>query len=175
MVMQQTTVQKRINRGMQFHQNVYIAAFSQDGGYGVQPTDQVKHGPLTVKYDEQMITYLGQMCSVPATELLYEVMTKASGAPNEWAAIAILYSAEKTEKQSPAENKRIADIRVSLVEYSDISHLRGGLEAHWRGKFSHVIYKEWQERQVRAGKVVLKFANPEVDATKNIDDARLDI
>jgi DNA-binding phage protein len=130
---------------------------------------------LTVKYDEQMITYLGQMCSLPALELLYEVMTKASGDPNEWAAIAILNAAEKMEKQSPSNNKRIADMLVTLVEYIDISHLRGGVEAHWKGKFSGTIYKQWEERQVQAGKVVLKFANPEADATKNIDDTRLDI
>jgi Carbohydrate esterase, sialic acid-specific acetylesterase len=36
------------------HQNVYIAAFSQDGGYGVKPTDQEKHGPLTVGYGNNL-------------------------------------------------------------------------------------------------------------------------
>lgn len=36
------------------HENVSIAAFSQDGGYGVTPTDQEKHGPLTVGYGNNL-------------------------------------------------------------------------------------------------------------------------
>jgi alpha-galactosidase len=36
------------------HNNVSIAAFSQDGGYGVAPTDQEKHGPLTVGFGNNL-------------------------------------------------------------------------------------------------------------------------
>jgi alpha-galactosidase len=38
------------------HENVYIAAFSQDGGYKIKPTDQEKHGPLTVGYGGDLKT-----------------------------------------------------------------------------------------------------------------------
>jgi len=87
------------------------------------------------------------------------------------AAASIVANAEGMEKLSPADNKVAVETLRQLIEYIEITRLRGGAKAHMDKDDN---YMEWKELQARAGKALLKFHKPETAPIPAFDALELD-
>ena len=87
------------------------------------------------------------------------------------AADSIVANAEGMEKLNPDDAKIAAETLRRLIEYIEVSHLRGGIKAHMSKDDN---YTGWKALQARAGKCLLKFHKPEAAPIPTFDGLDLD-
>ncbi len=70
---------------------------------------------------------------------------------------------------APADAKIAAEAIQDVIEYIEVTQLRGGAEGKdWRD------YPKWKALQARAGKALLKVHKPEADPIPTFDPLDLD-
>jgi hypothetical protein len=70
------------------------------------------------------------------------------------------------ENLPPADAKIAAKALQDVIEYIEVTRLRGGIEAHMDKDDK---YLEWKALQARAGKALLKFHKPEAAPIEGFD------
>jgi len=87
------------------------------------------------------------------------------------AANSIVDNAEGMDKLSPSDAKIAAETLRQLIEYIEVTRLRGGMQAHMNKDDN---YTKWKALQARAGKALLKFHKPETAPIPTFDSLELD-
>ena len=87
------------------------------------------------------------------------------------AAESLITNAEGMENLSAADAKIAAKALQDVIEYIEVTRLRGGLKAHMNKDDNYV---GWKALQARAGKVLLKIHKPEAAPIPTFDDLDLD-
>lgn len=139
-------------------------------GYGdIESKDRMDFAEAMLKLtlEPRIIQLLGTIHEARALRALMFCLEKGVGS----AAQSIVANAEGMEKLSPADAKIAAETLPQLIEYIEVSHLRGGIKAHM-GKDDK--YTEWKSLQARAGKSLLKFHKPETAPIPTFDGLDLD-
>ena len=90
----------------------------------------------------------------------------------ESAADSLVTSAEGMEKLSPADAKIAAKSLQDVIEYIEVTRLRGGVAAHMDKDDKYTV---WKALQARAGKVLLKVHKPEEAPIPGFDPLELDL
>lgn len=124
---------------------------------------------LNLKPEPRLIAYLGKVHTGRSVRTLYEVM-KAGAAPQ--AAPAIIRAAEGMEKASEADRAMAADALTGVIEYIEVTKLRGGPSAHMAVEDG---YAGWKSVQAQAGKALLKVHKPGQSAIPAFNDKDLDL
>jgi HEAT repeat protein len=124
---------------------------------------------LRLNYHKRLISYLAQVPSARSANLLFGVLKKTG---DEGAGKGIVELSERMAKRkdvSANESKRTGDVLSQVIEYIEVTHLRGGPA----GKHPK-IYPIWKDYQARAGKALLKLHKPKAAAIPAFDDSDLD-
>ena len=87
------------------------------------------------------------------------------------AADSLVTNAEGLENLSPADRKIATKALQDVIEYIEVTRLRGGIQAHMDKDDKYV---EWKDLQARAGKVLLKVHKPESAPIQTFDSLDLD-
>jgi len=124
---------------------------------------------LRMKHDARLITYLGHIHTGRAIRTLAELMKEGSTA---LAAKSIIAAAEGMNNPPAAEAKIAADALAQVIEYIEVSYLRGGVAAHMSKEGD---YAGWKATQARAGKALLKVHRPGKEPVSGFDDSMLDL
>ena len=110
---------------------------------------------LKLNLDKRLIAFLGHVHDARALRALMYCLEK--GVEN--AAESLITNAEgMTRTLSPADAKIAAKALQDVIEYIEVTHLRGGAAAHMKKEDN---YAEWKALQARAGKALLKVHQPE--------------
>jgi HEAT repeat protein len=126
-------------------------------GYGDLTTDQkmdFAEAMLKMALDRKLIQYLGQVYEARALRALMYCLEKGV----ESAADSLVACAEGMESLSAKDAKIAAQSLQDVIEYIEVTRLRGGIKAHMDKDDK---YLEWKALQARAGKVLLKVHKPE--------------
>jgi len=118
---------------------------------------------LKITLEPRIIKLLGTIHEARALKALMFCLEKGVAG----AAASIVNNAEGMEKMSPADNKIAVETLRQLIEYIEITRLRGGVKAHMDKDDK---YTEWKELQARAGKVLLKIHKPETAPIPTFDN-----
>jgi hypothetical protein len=87
------------------------------------------------------------------------------------AAESIVANAEGMDKLSPADAKIAAETLRQLIEYIEVTRLRGGMKAHMDKDDN---YTQWKALQARAGKTLVKIHKPGAAPIPSFDPLELD-
>ena len=139
-------------------------------GYGdISSSDRMDFAEAMLKLtlDPRIIQLLGTIHEARAIRALMFCLEKGVGS----AAQSIVANAEGMDKLSPADSKIAAETLRQLIEYIEVSHLRGGMKAHMDKDDNYTV---WKELQARAGKVLLKIHKPETAPIPTFDGLDLD-
>jgi hypothetical protein len=137
-------------------------------------------GILNLKLDKGMILYLGRVHTGSAMQLLYDVM-KSGGKIGRWensteiAAKTLLQSAEGINKPTKQDAQLATEVLTDLVEYIEVTHLRGGSKEHVKDFRDAAPFMAWKGLQARAGHALLKFHKPKESALPEFEDIDLDL
>lgn len=126
---------------------------------------------LNYQYDARLVSFMGRVYTGPSMQLLYDVMKMEP----EVAAKSIIEVGEGMNKPSKLDSEIATQVLADVVEYIEVTHLRGGVKAHVKEKRQAPIYMMWQGLQARAGQALLKFHKPKEKAIPQFDDTDLDI
>jgi HEAT repeat protein len=124
---------------------------------------------LQLKPDGQLIAYLGKIYTGRAVKALYEVMKLGY---TDAAAVAIINAAENMEKKPEAERAIAAEVLASVIDYIEVTKLRGGYAAHSDKEDN---YAGWKTTQAMAGRALLKVHKPKAAAIPTFNDKDLDL
>ncbi|MFT5128979.1 MAG: HEAT repeat protein [Rhodothermales bacterium] len=140
----------------------------------VTDSDRVKFARaiLNLKYDDRLITYLGRVYTGPSIQLMFDVMKKG-GDSTPVAVEAIIACVEGMYKPSPADAKVAAKVLADVIEYIEVTQLRGGVKQTYSDKKSP--YFMWKGLQGRAGQAMLKVHKPKKATIPEFDDTDLDL
>mgnify|MGYP002622065131 CR=1 FL=1 len=124
---------------------------------------------LKLNMDGRLIKLLGRVYDARALRALMYCLEK--GVSN--AADALVTNAEGLDGKSlsAADSKIAVKALQDVMEYMEVSHLRGGPAAHMRKEDK---YYEWKALQARAGKAMLKLHKPEEAPIPTIDPLLID-
>ncbi len=139
-------------------------------GYGdITSQQRMDFAEEMLKYnlEPRIIKLLAYIHEARALRALMFCLEKGVGS----AAKSIVTNAEGMDKLSPADAKIAAETLTQLIEYIEVSHLRGGFKAHME---VHDDYVGWKALQARAGKVLLKIHKPETAPIPTFDGLDLD-
>jgi hypothetical protein len=139
-------------------------------GYGdIDSKDRMDFAEAMLKLtlEPRIIQLLGTIHEARALRALMFCLEKGVGS----AAKSIVENAEGMEKLSPADAKIAAETLRQLIEYIEVSYLRGGIKAHMSKDDN---YTGWKSLQARAGKSLLKFHKPETAPIPTFDGLDLD-
>lgn len=139
-------------------------------GFGDIPNAQaVAFADALLKYNlsGDVVAYLGMIPDARAMNSLLFCLQKGFTR----AAENLIACAEGLEKLPPADAKIAATALQGVIEYIEVTRLRGGIKAHM-GKDDN--YTEWKALQARAGKALLKFHKPETAPVPGFDPLELD-
>lgn len=114
-----------------------------------------------------IIKLLGQIHEARALATLMVCLKLGVGT----AAESLIANAEGMKNLSPADAKTAAKALQDVIEYIEVTRLRGGVKAHMN---KDDRYTEWKTLQARAGKALLKFHKPEKAPIPTFDDLDLD-
>jgi hypothetical protein len=87
------------------------------------------------------------------------------------AASALVSSAEGLKNLSLKDSEIAAQAIRDVMEYMEVTHLRGGITAHMKKEDN---YLEWQALQARAGKALLMVKQPDRAPIPAFNDLDLD-
>lgn len=124
---------------------------------------------LKIKPDARLIAYLGKIYTGRAVKALYDVMKLGN---TEDAVRAIINAAYNMEKKPEAERAMAAEALTSVIEYIEVTRLRGGYAAHMSKDDK---YAEWKTIQALAGQALLKVHKPKSAAIPSFDNRELDL
>lgn len=124
---------------------------------------------LRMMHDGRLISYLGKIHTGRSLQLLVEVM-KSGSAP--LAAKVIISAVDGMEKQPEAERAIAADALIGVIEYVEVTKLRGGFAAHTKDGDDYV---GWKSFQAQAGKAMLKFHKPKAAPIPTFNEKDLDL
>jgi len=122
---------------------------------------------LAITLEPKIIKLLGAVHEARALSTLMMCLKK--GVSN--AAESLISNAEGMENLSAADAKIAAKALQDVIEYIEVTRLRGGIKAHMDKDDK---YTEWQALQARAGKSLLKIHKPEKAPVPTFDDLDLD-
>lgn len=128
-------------------------------------------GILNVKYDERLVAFLGRVYTGQSMQLLFDVMKMNP----ETSARAIVECAEGIYAPSKLDAQIATDVLAQVVEYIEVTHLRGGIKVQVKDWRQSTDYMEWKDFQARAGQALLKFHKPKDAAIPVFDDVDLDL
>ena len=121
---------------------------------------------LKMVLDEKLITYLGRVRTGRSILALRDAMKRGA---LDHATLSIITAAEGMAKAPAADREFAADALRDVIEYIEVTQLRGGPEAHdWRE------YPRWKTTSERAGRALLKVFQPEKAPLPEFDDLDLD-
>lgn len=139
-------------------------------GYGDITGDQAidfADAMLKITLEPRIVKLLGTIHEARALHTLMFCLKKGfSGA-----AESLIANAEGMENLSPSDSKIAAKALQDVIEYIEVTRLRGGIKAHMDKDDNYV---GWKALQARAGKVLLKIHKPETAPVPTFDDLDLD-
>ena len=109
---------------------------------------------LKLDMDGRMIKYLGGVRDARALRALMDCLERGYTG----AAESLIKNAERIEKLEGKDNEIAVHAIRNVIEYIEVTHLRGGAKANMDNSYD---YSKWKELQARAGKVMLKLHQPE--------------
>ena len=121
--------------------------------------------------EPKVIQYLGKIHKPESMDILFELL-KDGKFSKETTVVTMLQCVEGFYSPTKKESEQIREMLTDLIEYIEVTELRGGIAAH-AGKESK--YPKWKGIQARAGSAMLKFHKPKARAIVAFDDADLDI
>lgn len=139
-------------------------------GFGDIPSAQaVAFADALLKYNlsGDVVAYLGMIPDPRAMNSLLFCLQKGFTK----AAASLVACAEGLENLPPADAKIAATALQGVIEYMEVTHLRGGIKAHMG---IDDRYTEWKALQARAGKALLKFHKPETAPIPTFDTLDLE-
>ncbi|MFM2170098.1 MAG: hypothetical protein RI957_327 [Verrucomicrobiota bacterium] len=122
---------------------------------------------LAVILEPKIIKLLGSIHEARALNTLMMCLKKGVSS----AAESLISNAEGMENLNAADKKVAAKALQDVIEYIEVTRLRGGIKAHMDKDDK---YTEWQALQARAGKALLKFHRPETSPVPQFDDLDFD-
>jgi hypothetical protein len=117
---------------------------------------------LNHSMDTNLVGYLSHIPEARAMRALMFCLRKGVTP----AAENLVKCAESMENLPPADAKIAAKALQDVIEYIEVTRLRGGIEAHMDKDDK---YLEWKALQARAGKALLKFHKPEAAPIEGFD------
>jgi hypothetical protein len=138
-------------------------------GYGDRTDDQriaFAGGILSLAGDNRLVTFLGRMGSPRAMPLLVNELRKGHKA----AAESVVVGAESMNKLSPSDATIVAQALRDVMEYLEVTVLRGGPE----GK-DFREYPPAKALQARAGKALVKVHKPEAAPIQGFQGIDIDL
>ncbi|HEX5791210.1 MAG TPA: DUF6288 domain-containing protein [Luteolibacter sp.] len=137
-------------------------------GYGdITDSERMDFAEPMIKLhmDEKLIKYLGGVRDVRAMRTLLDCLRRGYAG----AAESLVSNAENLEDITEAENKLALEVIQNVIEYIEVTHLRGGVQEHMSYQ-----YPVWKALQTRAGKVMLRLHQPEKAPIKGFDRLELE-
>ncbi len=122
---------------------------------------------LKITLEPRIVKLLGSIHEARALTTLMFCLEKGVSS----AAESLIANAEGMENLSPADSKIAAKALQDVIEYIEVTRLRGGIKAHMDKDDN---YTGWKALQARAGKVLLKIHKPETAPVPTFDDLDLD-
>jgi hypothetical protein len=122
---------------------------------------------LKITLEPRIVKFLGNIHEARALRTLMFCLQKGFSA----AAESLITNAEGMENLSPADAKIAAKALQDVIEYIEVTRLRGGVKAHMDKDDN---YTGWKALQARAGKVLLKIHKPETAPIPTFDGLDLD-
>ena len=138
-------------------------------GYGDIPSAQrmdFAEAMLKITLEPRIVKLLGSIHEARALSLLMFCLEKGVAS----AAESLITNAEGMDKLSPADAKIAAKALQDVIEYIEVTRLRGGIKAHMDKDDN---YTGWKALQARAGKVLLKVHQPETAPIPGFDSLEL--
>lgn len=108
---------------------------------------------LRLALDRNLVQHLSHIPDARAMRALMFCLEKGVDS----AAENLVTCAEGMDKLSPADSEIAAKALQDVIEYIEVTRLRGGISAHMSKDDNYV---GWKEIQARAGKVLLKIHKP---------------
>jgi hypothetical protein len=122
---------------------------------------------LRISLEPRIVKLLGSIHEARALSTLMFCLEKGVAS----AAESLIANAEGMENLSPADSKIAAKALQDVIEYIEVTRLRGGIKAHMDKDDN---YTGWKALQARAGKVLLKIHKPETAPIPAFDGLDLD-
>ncbi|MFK7910832.1 MAG: DUF6288 domain-containing protein [Akkermansiaceae bacterium] len=122
---------------------------------------------LKLHLDTRLIGFLANVHEARALRTLMYCLAKGV----ESAADSLVANAEGMKNLSPKDSKIAAKAIRDVIEYIEVTRLRGGPTARMKKEDK---YYEWKALQARAGKVLLKIHKPETAPIPEFDPLDLD-
>ena len=122
---------------------------------------------LKLNLDLRLIAFLANVHEARALRTLMYCLEKGV----KQAAESLIANAEGMGKLSAKDSKIAAKAIRDVIEYMEVTHLRGGPTAHMKVQDN---YYGWKALQARAGKVLLKIHKPEEAPIPEFDPLDLD-
>ncbi|MFT7515067.1 MAG: HEAT repeat protein [Candidatus Omnitrophota bacterium] len=140
-----------------------------EGVYTVTDTEKMDFaGPvLKMVLDDSIIKFLGRVHTGRSILALQDAMKRGS---TTTATKSIIACAEGMAKAPIADREFAADALQGVIEYIEVTQLRGGPEAH-----DYRFYPGWKTTSERAGRALLKVFKPEKAPLPEFDDLDLDL
>ena len=130
---------------------------------------------LAERYDPKVIKYLGKVHKPQSVSMLFDVM-KSGKVDQELIVDTLLYCAEGYYKPTQKESDLVREVLSNVIEYIEVTQLRGGAAAHVKGAPSTADeYAMWKGIQARAGSAMLKFHKPKESKIPTFGGDDLDI
>ncbi|MFN5579829.1 MAG: DUF6288 domain-containing protein [Akkermansiaceae bacterium] len=120
---------------------------------------------LKLEMDGNLIKYLGNIRDARALRALMNCLERGYTD----AAESLVRNAEKMENLTEEETKVALDAIRNVIEYIEVTHLRGGVKANMSYQ-----YPIWKSLQARAGQVILKLHQPEKTPIKGFTPLQID-
>lgn len=139
-------------------------------GYGdIDKTARMDFAEAMINHsmDNNLVAYLGHIPEARAMRALMFCLRKGVTP----AAENLVKCAESMENLPPADAKIAAKALQDVIEYIEVTRLRGGIEAHMNKDDK---YLEWKALQARAGKALLKFHKPEAAPIPTFDPLEIE-
>jgi len=128
-------------------------------------------GILNMTYNDRIVGFLGRVHTGQAMQLLYDVMKMNPST----SAKSIIASAEGIRHPTKLDSQLAIEVLANVVEYIEVTHLRGGMTAKVKDWRESGKYMAWKSLQARAGQALLTFHKPKEDAIPTFDDIDLDL
>jgi HEAT repeat protein len=134
---------------------------------------------MKMKVSSELVTFLGWVPTGQSLELLRDVMKSGKGdgkaAENRDHAVKSLMNClEVLHSPSKKEASIAREVVTQLVEYIEVTHLRGGAAKHVKGWRDAGGYAEWKAMQSRAAALLLTLGDTKETDTPSLEDPDLD-
>jgi len=134
---------------------------------------------MAMKVSSELVEFLGWIPTAQSLELLMEVMKagKGAGRPSEnrdTAVKSMMGALEVFQAESKADARLASEVVTQLIEYIEVTHLRGGADTHVKGWRDAHGYAQWKAMQSRAAAILLSLGDTQEADTPSLDDPDLD-